>query len=350
MVSDLGVGIVGLASYYSRYYAGRAGERPDCSVAAAARVHATDEQLAESGTPTADEFADEYGGRVYESVEALLDDDAVDVVVACSPTTRRADHAVRALESGRPVLTGKPAAATPEGADRIAGAAREAGLPAVTTAPQRLDTPERELARRVADGAVGDIHRIRASVYHGPPGETGIEINDGHAPGEVGTAYTMGFYTADSLCWLADARPERVTGALANLNTPYQEHPDVGSATVEFADGAIGTMTITMSTDHGPGHGWDIEVVGSDGTLRTHHGRHGGLEWSGDDGRTRTEAFGRSYDPVLDRQFDAFVEAVRDGAGPDAVPPGPEAAADGIALCSAWERAAERGERVAYER
>lgn len=38
----LGVGIVGLASFYSRYYAGHAAERAGTEVAAAARLDVSD--------------------------------------------------------------------------------------------------------------------------------------------------------------------------------------------------------------------------------------------------------------------------------------------------------------------
>lgn len=345
----LRIGIAGLASYYSYYYANRATERAGTTVAAGARLDAPDHGLEALGRQTPDEFSETYDCPVYDSYDDLLADDDVDAIVLGSLLVRRADDAVAALQAGTPVLTGKPAAASAEGAERIADAAREADLVAATTAPHRHDGRIRQARSRVADGGVGDVLRVRATVFHSMASPDGIEWKDGLAPEEPGPAYTMGYYTGDMLRWfVGDAAPVRLTGELENGNSPFMEHPDLGSATVRYDDGTIGTMTYAMCTDYGPGYGWEVEVTGTDGTVRTDHNGAEGTHWHGDGGRT-VEAFGRSLDPVLDRQFDAFVDAVEANEGPDAVAPGPETAASGVALCDAWVRAAESGGPVDVE-
>lgn len=339
----LGVGIVGLASFYSHYYAGHAAERAGTEVAAAARLDASDRQLEQLGRLPPGKFAEAYDCPVYESYEELLTDDDVDAVVLGSLLVRRADDAVAALANGTAVLTGKPAAESADAASRIADAAREADLVAATTVPHRHDGRIREARERVAEGGVGDVLQVRTSVYHGMARPDGLGAKDGLAPGEPGPAYTMGYYTADLLRWfVGNVAPERVTGELENGNSPFMEHPDVGSATIRFEDGTVGTTAFAMCNDHGPAYGWEVEIHGTEGTIRTTQTGHEGMHWHGDD-EAVVEAFGRSLDPVLDRQFDQFVKAVRAGDGPDAVAPGPAAAASGIALCDAWVRAAEDG-------
>ncbi len=345
----VGLGIVGLASYYSHYYANQAAAAGDVEVVALVPGERTDEQLAKVGRPSASEFATEYDCTIHDDLDGLVADEAVDAAVVSSLSTRRADDAVTVLESGRPVLTGKPAAATAEGADRIAAAAERADVPAVTTTPHRFDEAVQSVHERIADGVIGDVLRAKTAVYHAKPGREGIKYGDGHAPEQVGTTYTMGFYTTDALLWMVDDTPERVSGELANTNTPYQEHPDLGSATVRFEDGAIGTMTITMANDHGPRYGWDVEVVGTDGMLRSHHTGHEGILWSGENRRT-AEVFGRTLDPVLDKTFRAFLDSVVDEAGPHAVAPSGDSVGDAIALCTAWENAAESGGVATYDR
>ena len=341
----LGIGVVGLASFYSSYYAGRATEHPGTTVAAAARLGASDEQLEALGRDTAEEFGAGHDCPVYESLDELLADDGVDAVVLNSLLARRGEDAVAALEAGTPVLTGKPAAASGEAADRIADAAREAGLVVATTAPHRHDGRIRAARERVAEGGVGDVLRVRASVSHAAATPNGIDARDGLAPGEPGPAYTMGYYTADLLRWFTGGvDPVRVTGELENGNSPFMDHADLGSATVRFADDTVGTMTFAMCNDDGPGYGWEIEVHGTEGTIRTDQQGHEGTHWHG--GGT-VEAFGRSLDPVLDRQFDAFVAAVESGEGADAVAPGPAEAARGIELCDAWVAAAN-GDAVEF--
>ncbi|WP_227379469.1 Gfo/Idh/MocA family protein [Haladaptatus halobius] len=342
----LGIGLAGLASFYTHYYADRAAEQTGTEVAAAARLDASDQQLSQLGQLPVEEFSDTYDCPVYESYDELLEDDNVDVIVLGSLVARRADDAVTALESGTPILTGKPAAASADDASRIANAARTADLVAATTTPHRHDSRIREAQKRVTEGGVGEVLRVRTSVYHRMASPDGIEAKDGLAPGEPGPTYTMGYYTTDALLWfVGDATPMRMTGELENSNSPFMNHPDVGSATVRFEDGTIGTMTFSMCNNSGPRYGWEVEVFGTEGTIRTGQHGHEGTHWRKDNGEI-IEEFGRSLDPVLDRQFDQFVDAVRAGNGHDAVPPGPAESAKGIALCDAWARTAEDGDPV----
>lgn len=345
---SLGIGVVGLASYYSKYYAGRAAERAGTDVVAAAHLDATPAQLEALGRDTPSEFRGRYDCPVYDSVEELVADDGVDAVVVGSLLARRAEDVVTALEAGRPVLTGKPAAASATGADRIAAAAAEADLLAATTAPHRHDGRINRARRRVADGGVGDVVHVSASVYHSMASPDGLDAKDGLAPDEPGPAYTMGYYTADLVRWFVDdASPTRIAGELANGNSPFMAHPDLGSATLRFDDGTVADMSFAMCNDRGPGYGWEIEVHGTEGTIRTDQRGHEGVHWHGDDRRI-VESFGRTLDPVLDHQFDAFADAVTSGAAPDAVPPGPAEAARGVAICDRWVEAAERETAVTF--
>lgn len=336
----IGIGIVGFASYYSHYFADRAVDRPDCAVVGAARPATTDATLSALGRPTAEEFSDAHDCPVYDTLEEISANSDVDAVVLGTPTSRRADDAVAILENGHPVLTGKPVSDSAAGAARIAETSRATGTLAATTAPHRFDGRIEEARRRVDDGGVGEVLRVRTSAIHRRAGEDDIAGHDTYAPGEAGAAYAMGYYTADLLRWfVGDRTPERLTGELQNANTPYMPHPDLGSATVRYADGTIGTMTIAMANDHGPGAGWEVEVVGTEGTIRIDHSGYEGHHWRGDG----TEAFGRSLDPVLDTQFDAFVEALGTEEGTASIEPTPPTVRDGMALIDAWEAAAETG-------
>jgi predicted dehydrogenase len=339
----VGIGVLGLASFYGPAYAERASDHPSCVVVAAVPGDATDVQRRTLGRPTADAFAAEHDCAVYERPEDLLADDRTDAVVVATRSQRRAEDACAALERGCPVLTAKPAAADPDEAEAVASAAANTGHPAVTTSPARFDDAVAELGRRVRDGAVGDVVSVRAAIRHDRVPESGIEYNAEHAPDEAGSAYSMGFYTADALLWLSDSSPVGVSGTLSNVNTPYSSHPDLGSATVRFEDGAVGTMTMTYATDcRDPLGNWEVEVVGTDGTLRTTHQGYEGMHWrGGDPDERRAEVFGRTQTSILDRQFDAFVRAVTENADPAEVQPSPAEITDAISLCAAWEAADE---------
>jgi predicted dehydrogenase len=244
-------------------------------------------------------------------------------------------------------MTAKPAADGETGARRIADAAKSTGNPALTTCPARFDDGIGTLATRIDAGEIGEVVAVRASIRHDRVPIEGIEANAEHAPDQAGAIYAMGYYTADALCWLADARPRRTFAEFDNVNTPYSAHSDIGTATVRFANGTQGTMTVTYSTDCRERLGnWEIEVVGTDGIGRTTHTGYEGLVWHGGTPEERSvEAFARTQSPILDRQFATFVDAARLAEYPDIVPR-PEAVTEALALCDRWEESVQSGEAI----
>ena len=63
----------------------------------------------------------------YERFEELLGDPDVDLVDICTPTLQHEPMAIAALRAGKHVLVEKPIALTPEAADRMVAASRDAG-------------------------------------------------------------------------------------------------------------------------------------------------------------------------------------------------------------------------------
>lgn len=343
---SLSIGILGLASFYGPAYANRAADRADCSVVAA-YADATDDSLSALSRPTRATFESEYGCPVYDDVEQVLN--RSDAVVVATRTTRRSDDARRALQAGVSVLCAKPAAASYADAVAVAEAADAADVPVVFTTPARYDDAVQGLQKHLDSGAIGDVIAVRASIRHDRVPAAGIEANAEHASEEAGAAYAMAVYTADALLWLAADDPKRVTAEYNNANTPHSTHPDIGTGTVQFRDGSLGTMTMTYSTDCREAWGnWELEVVGTDGMLRTSHQGYEGFYWAAGDPEDRsTTAFGRTTSPVLDRNLDAFVRTNRTER-PKATPRADHQAA-ALGLCSAWERAAEEGPIVFEE-
>jgi predicted dehydrogenase len=341
---SISIGIIGLASFYGPAYAERAAAHPDCDVVAATATDVDDEALADLGRPTRAAFAEEYDCRLCENIDEVLE--AADAVVVATPTVRRPADAERALARDVPVLIAKPATGDYGAARRLAAAAEESEATIVFTRPARYDDAVLGVAERVADDAIGDVVAVRAAIRHDRVPEAGIDANAEHAPAEAGSVYSMAVYTADALLWLADGAPERVTAAYENVNSPHSSHPDLGTATVRFDDSALGTMMMTYSTDCREAWGnWEVEVVGTDGILRTAHQGYEGLHWhAGDRDERETTAFARTTSPVLERLFDAFVQAIREDRSWNT--PAPEDAVTAIGLCDAWETADASGETV----
>ena len=56
----------------------------------------------------AQELAEQYGGKAYESVEELLANPEIDVVSICAANFAHADLTIQALDAGKHVLCEKP--------------------------------------------------------------------------------------------------------------------------------------------------------------------------------------------------------------------------------------------------
>ncbi|REK18335.1 MAG: gfo/Idh/MocA family oxidoreductase [Planctomycetota bacterium] len=91
--------------------------------------------------------------------------DACDVVLICAPPGFRADHFEYAVAQGKHVFMEKPVATDPAGVRRVlaaAKAARDKDLKVGVGLQRHHDVKYRETIQRLQDGAIGDLHTLRA--------------------------------------------------------------------------------------------------------------------------------------------------------------------------------------------
>lgn len=114
---------------------------------------------------TATAVAARVGARGGTSVEALLDDPAVDLVAVCSPHDLHAGHAIAACAAGkRGVLVEKPLALTREDAIKVGDAATRFRVPVVVGAMHRWD-PAWQAASSQWLEVGGDTRLIRSTIH-----------------------------------------------------------------------------------------------------------------------------------------------------------------------------------------
>ncbi|MGF1484335.1 MAG: Gfo/Idh/MocA family protein [Opitutales bacterium] len=115
----------------------------------------------------AKEFTDKYGGKVYESLEAIADDPDIDLVV--NLTIHHAHHAVisQMLNAGKPVHTEKPLALTYAEAKELVELADAKGV-RLSSAPITYMGEAQQLAwKLIRDGVTGKLRLIYSEVNHG---------------------------------------------------------------------------------------------------------------------------------------------------------------------------------------
>ena len=109
-------------------------------------------------------YADEHGiARAHGSYEALLADPEVEAVYLPLPNPLHVPWSVRALEAGKHVLCEKPLSRHPAEVERAFDAADRAGRQLMEAFMWRFHPQTEQLARLVAEGAIGRLRVVRAS-------------------------------------------------------------------------------------------------------------------------------------------------------------------------------------------
>lgn len=101
--------------------------------------------------------------KAYEGAEALVEDEAVDVVHVCTPNHLHEDLAQRALKAGKHVICEKPLAVDAEGAQRLADLAADAKVCAAVPFAYRYYPTVHEARHRIATGESGAVYLIHGT-------------------------------------------------------------------------------------------------------------------------------------------------------------------------------------------
>ena len=101
--------------------------------------------------------------RAYESAEAIVEDETVDVVHVCTPNHLHEDLARRALRAGKHVICEKPLAVDAESAQRLADLAADAAPCAAVPFVYRYYPTVREARHVIASGQSGAVHLVHGT-------------------------------------------------------------------------------------------------------------------------------------------------------------------------------------------
>lgn len=110
-------------------------------------------------------FEADFGGRTYETVAALCDDRAVDILYIATPHQYHAEHALLGAAAGKHVLLEKPMALSLDEATQIVDACARAGVHLVVGHSHSFDAPILKARELVESGAYGAVQMITALNY-----------------------------------------------------------------------------------------------------------------------------------------------------------------------------------------
>jgi predicted dehydrogenase len=210
------------------------------------------------------------------SVEELLADESIELVVNLTVPKAHAQVALAALAAGKHVYNEKPLAADRKQGKKVLAAAKRRGL-RVGGAPDTFLGAAAQTARKlIDDGVIG--RPVAATAFTMSRGPEGWHPDPEffYQPGG-GPMFDMGPYYLTALVNLlgpmrrvsaaaAVAIPQRTIGSQPKHGGKIQvETPDHVAGAIEFVGGAVGTLVTSFAVMHSPHP--PITIFGTEGTM-----------------------------------------------------------------------------------
>lgn len=188
-------------------------------------------------------FAAEHGAdRAYESLEAMLADEDVDVVYIASPHSEHCREALAAVGAGKHVLVEKPFGLSAAEAQLVFDAAARTGVFVMEALWSRFLPAHVRLRELVAEGTIGEVRAVEASFGFPFPHNPGHRLLARALGG--GALLDLGIYPLNTAVQLLGP-PEEVV-ATATLG---ETGVDVNTAVaMRFPGGAVATAQCSLSS------------------------------------------------------------------------------------------------------
>ncbi len=218
----------------------------------------------------ADQFAEEFGGRAFPTLDAVLADPTVQLVVNLTIHHAHAEVIGRCLEAGKHVHTEKPLALDDGDARRLVALAESKGLRFSSAPITYLGEAHQTAMKVIREGKLGPIRLVYAEVNHG-------RIESWHPNPEpfyaVGPLWDVGIYPVTAItaalgraasvrAWSRTLYPNRITkeGRAFTISAP-----DSYIAEIELATGTLCRLTANFyAKSRQGGH---LEYIGDDGSV-----------------------------------------------------------------------------------
>lgn len=243
------VGVIGSGGMGGRHIRNLAGQTPAQVVA----IMDIDRDRAEAAA------AQSGGGKVYTDTAALITDPNVEAIVIASPDPFHAEAALACIEAGKPVLCEKPLATNLADAQKVLEAEVAGGKRLVQLAFMREYDPAHKAIKAGAEN--GDLGRLL--MFHG--------IHNGYSEGHSRTTEDViinsAIHDIHSARWLLDQEVAEVYVRWVAADETQPETCRLLLVQLTLKDGALGL--IEVNADSGYGYQVDVELTGSEGSIRT---------------------------------------------------------------------------------
>ena len=230
-------------------------------------------------------MARKFGGRIYDSVDELLADPALDAVSVCVANNAHASISIKALESGKHVLVEKPMAMTVADCEAMVDAAKRNGKLLMVAQNQRFNTGHLRAKELIESGIIGKPLTFKTTFGHGGP-ERWCAEDDGSGKistdiwffdkniASMGAMADLGIHKTYLIQFLLGERITSVSAKIMTLDKKNSsgepiELEDNAILIYTMESGVVGTMTVSW-TYYGEEDNSTV-IFGTKGVMRLSH-------------------------------------------------------------------------------
>ncbi len=190
--------------------------------------------------------SEEYGGKIYKSVNEVLADELVDAVILPLPHHLHCPITIQAANAGKHILVEKPMALNLAEAEQMVEAAEKAGIHLMVGQSTRF-RPEVWKAKVLIDeGVLGQIRQcICIRVFFTEK----LSTEWRYSAEQCGGLYLPIFasHDVDMILWLMNGPPVSVQSLLRSY-TPLVDSESDGALDIELEDGGIVSLAFSMNS------------------------------------------------------------------------------------------------------
>lgn len=247
----IGWGLIGASTIARQYMVRAISSQPDSRIVA----------IASSNPERGRAFAAEHGiPAVYDTVEDLLADPAVNAVYISTTNELHAPQTIAAARAGKHVLCEKPFAINAAEAEEMIAAARERRLFLMEGVWMRFLPLMDDLRALLRDGAIGDVRMFLADFGFQAEFDPKSRLFDPRLAG--GSLLDVGIYPVN-MASLLFGRPEQIASVAHIGETGVDEQ---AAMVLRYSGGRLASLTSSIRTDT-PNEAF---ICGSEGSIRIH--------------------------------------------------------------------------------
>ena len=187
-------------------------------------------------------------GTEYATLDDFFADERIQIVVSCTHPDVRAEHCIRAAQTGRHIVIEKPVALTRPETAAIREAVSKAGVKTVTSFVLRWNPQFVTVRKLIDDGVLGDLIYGEADYWH--PARRAQPGSPYMRKDVVGSAFLSGgCHAVDMLRYLGGEVRQVSAFAAPPKRVHSFEFDPVVVASLQFANDGVGKLSALLDGD-----------------------------------------------------------------------------------------------------